>query len=773
MTNRKRKRTIDDASNPADTADNAVPSKPKQQRRKRTRAQKAANRIETMDQVKTDPKISKRRTNVKRPRGELQLAEAFDSKLNFINNHDAETHQLAPAAARTILPINKMSILVQIWLQSLGNLRRANGKIRMVQQYLPSSFKVWYGLPDHDRVNLQFEPVILLDHLAKQHDTLTKRLAELNTAAHSASVDQAKDGLPGTEVVKKMHQTIGLQLQLHADKLRGEQNLITTFHQIPVEEAIGGIEPAHGQIGEQKRPDELRGSPEPAWASPPQNQPHIVYTQYLWTVSDQLGPSHGQSNTIYQAPSPSTFHPSISVLPASTSSHDQHTILGSPLYHNTSMFRQQQRQAPFHSFAALDSEECSPVDNAEITSLEKEIMEGKETGKKHKGKLQSEVAKGIPKEIVEGQESSLEQNGKVKKKSVTKEATKEMAEGEEPRKERKPRTKKGAAKEAVRESVKGAQEAQNMEDKKKKTKPDRVKRPQPDQSYILESEQLASTRQTPQPLLIVCDLNDTLIKRVTRSGTTLTRRPGLDAFLAYVFSHHKFMIWTSARPENLEKCLGNLLTPQQQQECVAAWGRDTLGLSKLQYAEKVQVYKTLETVFKSAQVQKTYPSKSVDLSGRGGGWSVHNTLLVDDSVEKGAAQPYNLVNVDSMGRATDNTLIELIGYLEQVKYCGDVRPYVKTNPFRGGEGWERHISPRLRKDLHDIVREAGNAAPLSDGAGTPPGTSSFMPATTEDPGLSPQSNSGQSNRLRPTAPSFNPMPASSGFAAINAAWQRS
>ena len=741
MTTKKRKRTIDEAS----SVHNLMPPKSKPARRKRSRAQKVTDQPETMDQVETEPITPKRgrRGHPRRSKRQLPPAGAFDSALGLVNDLDPEIYQLTPTAAKTLLPMDKMSILVRVWLQNLGALKNANAIVRMINHHLPSSFNVWYHLRDHEKASLQFEPVILLDHLTKQHDALTRRLAEVNTPADSLMTGlNADDGeLPGTEAVQRLHQTIGLQLQLHADKLGEEQNLIINFHEspdAPVDEGISEVELAHCKEIGQNSLDGSTSPRKPASAVPDQNQP-------LWTLSDRLGPRHGQSSMDHQPPSPSTFDPSNSSFPASSSIYDRRQILANHFAHPIHMTDfQRQQQACYHSFAALDLEESSPVDDAKLAGPERKAMESKTKDKSRKYRTRKRDATGPNNEAVE----------------------------EDSTKERKPMTKNQAANEAVKESANETQEVQVTDVQSNRPKPEAIPRPAPDPRYLLDSQQPSSTRQTPQPLLIVCDLNDTLVKRLTKSGTKLTRRPGLDAFLAYVFAHHRFMLWTSARPENMQRCLGTLLNPQQQRECVAAWGRNTLGLTNWQYVEKVQVYKRLETVFTSGNVQRTYPTGSVDPGRVGGGWGVHNTLLVDDSAEKGAAQPYNLLNVDSMGRAKDKTLIELIGYLEQIKYCDDVRPYVKTNPFHAGQGWDRNISPRLHQELLDLIREGENAGPQSGSWRNPPGASSFTPATTQDPGLSPQSqHAGRSSKLNPTSPPFNPIPASSRFNAINAAFR--
>lgn len=67
------------------------------------------------------------------------------------------------------------------------------------------------------------------------------------------------------------------------------------------------------------------------------------------------------------------------------------------------------------------------------------------------------------------------------------------------------------------------------------------------------------------------------------------------------------------------------------------WARDKLDLTKLQYDNKVQVYKKLQKIWADKTIQtKSEPGRR---------WDQSNTILVDDSQSKALAQPHNLLQV--------------------------------------------------------------------------------------------------------------------------------
>lgn len=155
--------------------------------------------------------------------------------------------------------------------------------------------------------------------------------------------------------------------------------------------------------------------------------------------------------------------------------------------------------------------------------------------------------------------------------------------------------------------------------------------------YLTEAQASPRKLDSPQKLLLVLDLNGTLLVRTGEDRQKFVRRPGLSEFLEYVFEHHMVMIWTSATAHNAKNIIKRLFTNQQQNKLLAVHARDTLGLTTSQYNAKVQVYKNLDIVWNDLIVKQSAPDAAP--------WSMANTVLLDDSILKAKAQPYNLIHI--------------------------------------------------------------------------------------------------------------------------------
>ena len=159
------------------------------------------------------------------------------------------------------------------------------------------------------------------------------------------------------------------------------------------------------------------------------------------------------------------------------------------------------------------------------------------------------------------------------------------------------------------------------------------------------------SKSNPQPLLIILDLNGTLIYRKHRKfPPSFVKRAGLDNFLDTLMRKHKVMIWSSSQPQTVKAVCEKLLTDGQRKRLVAEWGRDKFNLSKSQYKNKVQVYKTLETVWANESIQSSYPGKAGKAGKR---WDQTNTILIDDSKLKALSEPYNILEIPEF----TNTLV--------------------------------------------------------------------------------------------------------------------
>ncbi|GAD91458.1 NIF domain protein [Paecilomyces variotii No. 5] len=180
--------------------------------------------------------------------------------------------------------------------------------------------------------------------------------------------------------------------------------------------------------------------------------------------------------------------------------------------------------------------------------------------------------------------------------------------------------------------------------------------PVPTKEYMEQASRPPRRLASAQPLLIILDLNGTLIyRRHRRLPPSFAKRPGLDAFLTSIFAKHKVMIWTSSQPVTLKAVCAQLFPSWMRSALVAEWGRDKFGLTQSQYKEKIQVYKILNKVWGDKNIQAKYP-KGVPIILKGDGnnpdvpihktrWDQTNTVLVDDSKLKAAGQPYNILEI--------------------------------------------------------------------------------------------------------------------------------
>ena len=183
--------------------------------------------------------------------------------------------------------------------------------------------------------------------------------------------------------------------------------------------------------------------------------------------------------------------------------------------------------------------------------------------------------------------------------------------------------------------------------------------------------------QQPRPLLVVLDLNGTLLHRKNR-GSSFVGRPRVNEFLHYLFSHHSVMVWSSARPDNVQGMCEKLLLKPQKEQLIGIWARDQLRLPADAYNQKVQVYKQLSWIWKDKKIQSANPNP-IEY------WSQENTVLIDDSVEKAASEPYNLIQLEEFENKTEQVEVDVLGqvvkYLELLRWERDVSAYVRWKPF--------------------------------------------------------------------------------------------
>ncbi len=236
-----------------------------------------------------------------------------------------------------------------------------------------------------------------------------------------------------------------------------------------------------------------------------------------------------------------------------------------------------------------------------------------------------------------------------------------------------------------------------------------VPAPQPTPTYIAQAHLPPTLISIPQPLLLVLDLNGTLLYRnrdhVSRAHHS---RPSLTPFLTYALTHHQVLIWSSAKPHNVHSLCSRLFTPAQRSLLLGEWGRDTLGLTPSQYNERVQVYKNLDRIWND---------ESLPPPQAGGRWGQHNTLLIDDSALKASAQPYNHIEIPEFVKGSErdgdgkDVFGKVVGYLEEARKYSDVSAFGRVRRFNIEGGWQwkwDEIRGSASGSVHEVAEQSTN-----------------------------------------------------------------
>ena len=203
--------------------------------------------------------------------------------------------------------------------------------------------------------------------------------------------------------------------------------------------------------------------------------------------------------------------------------------------------------------------------------------------------------------------------------------------------------------------------------------------------YLAQAKLPPIRNPSPKKLLVVLDLNGTLIVRPSRhkDPAKFKIRPGVPVLLEYLFKSHVVMIYTSMQPWNAHVVVDRLLSTEQRRNLAGLWTRDMLELSKQQRYEKVQVYKRLDKIWRDKSIQAFYPR----IATGEGGWNQRNTVQIDDNELKGLSEPHNLLQVpefkhnspikdkalaEKYVKQEEGTLNSLVLKLEELKYQQDV-----------------------------------------------------------------------------------------------------
>lgn len=210
--------------------------------------------------------------------------------------------------------------------------------------------------------------------------------------------------------------------------------------------------------------------------------------------------------------------------------------------------------------------------------------------------------------------------------------------------------------------------------------------PQPTAEYLAQAAGEPSVLSEPRPLLIILDLNGTVLFRPNKNAKTMIERPFLKPFLRYLFQNFKVMVWSSARPDNVKALVNQALDNSLRSQLVAQWARDSFGLSPTNYGQNVQVYKNLKLVWSRSTIQSHHPDYD-----NGGRFGQDNTVLIDDSALKANAQPHNLLEIPEFAATPEqmdgDVLREVAGYLDVLRQQQDVSRFIRTEPFVGDGRW--------------------------------------------------------------------------------------
>ncbi|KAG4430292.1 hypothetical protein IFR05_014221 [Cadophora sp. M221] len=205
--------------------------------------------------------------------------------------------------------------------------------------------------------------------------------------------------------------------------------------------------------------------------------------------------------------------------------------------------------------------------------------------------------------------------------------------------------------------------------------------PEPTPAYLAASvtpfRQLAQA----QHLLIVIDLNGTLLFRPNkRAPSRFVARPHTARFLRYCIDTFNVVIWSSARPDNVKLMCDAILGEDLRRKVVAIWGREMFGLSPSDYAARTQCYKRLTKLWDEPEIAESHPAYQMGVR-----WDHTNTVLVDDSPEKGRSEPFNLISIpEFFGDENEpgQILPQVHDYLNSLSMHSSVAAYLKAHPFK-------------------------------------------------------------------------------------------
>lgn len=205
--------------------------------------------------------------------------------------------------------------------------------------------------------------------------------------------------------------------------------------------------------------------------------------------------------------------------------------------------------------------------------------------------------------------------------------------------------------------------------------------PDPTSDYLRACMFGPTSLRQPQHLLVVIDLNGTLLFRPSKKRPTkFNMRPHAQTFLRYCVNTFTVVIWSSARAENVNAMCNTILTPDIRSRVAAIWGRDKFGLTKADFELRVQCYKRLSKIWQDPKIVGSHPASHEGLR-----WDQTNTVLIDDSREKARTEPHNLIEVPEwLGdlHERDDILPQVHDYLNHLSMHSNVSACLHSHPWK-------------------------------------------------------------------------------------------
>ncbi|KAI1342014.1 HAD-like domain-containing protein [Xylariaceae sp. FL0016] len=205
--------------------------------------------------------------------------------------------------------------------------------------------------------------------------------------------------------------------------------------------------------------------------------------------------------------------------------------------------------------------------------------------------------------------------------------------------------------------------------------------PEPSTKYLSIAAQPPLLLPYPRKILVVIDLNGTLLYRPNRKQPkNFVERPYAKTFLSYCIETFTVVIWSSAKPENVNNMCMNLTKPQEHERIAAIWARDKFGLVASDYQQRVQCYKRLTKLWDDPEIQRSHPEYQ-----NGGRWSQNDTILVDDSLEKARSEPYNAISLpefDGNKNEQGHILPQVHDYINECAQQANISAFMRERPFQ-------------------------------------------------------------------------------------------